>query len=78
MFWSWTWNQRGDLVSESDIRECHQLGKQIAEFELKLDTFKKQRDVCEVIIVKLTDKIGSLLMRQRELVEGRAVKATGA
>ena len=78
MFWSWTWNQRGDLVNESDIRECHLLGKQIAEFELKLDTFKKQREVCDVIILKLSDKIGALLMRQKDLIENKAAKATGA
>ena len=78
MFWSWSWNKRGDLVSESDIRECHHLGKQIAEFETKLEYFKKQRDVCEVLIVKLTDKVGSLLMRQKDLIENKAAKATGA
>jgi len=76
--WSWTWNKRGDLVNESDIRECHLLSKQIAEYELKLDTFKKQREVCDVIILKLSDKIGSLLMRQKDLIENKAAKATGA
>lgn len=74
MFWSWQW---GNPMIESEIRECHLLGKQIAEFENKLEYYKKQRDVCEVLIVKLTDKVGALLMRQKELVEGRAARAAG-
>lgn len=74
MFWSWSWVPP---MSEADIRECRQLGMQIAEFENKLEYFKKQRDTCEVLIVKLTDKVGAMLMRQRELVEGRAARAAG-
>jgi hypothetical protein len=71
--WSSEPELSGQAMSEDDLVEFKELTRAIGDLELKLTFWQHERQVCEQMVEKITERMGVLGMRQKSLIEGNKV-----